>query len=459
MKKKLLFIACASSFCLPYSTAVMAEEKGGFLEDSKITFHARNVWLDHNEKNMHDNGARSGENREWGQAFIVTYESGFTQGTVGFGLDAVGIWGIKLDSDGHKRTAGQLLPLKRNGKSKDQAGSFGVSAKIKISKTIAQYGDTLRPSYPVLKANDGRLMPQIFRGGVITSKEITGLTVVAGKFENAKGRASTDMQPFAVGGSGKSATGKIAASNKFYFGGLDYSPIKDLSLAYYYGNLKDFYRQHYVGAKYNIAAGPGVLTPEVRYWYSTSDGKNGTAKGRGEGYTISTKAGSNHKGEVDNRAVNLMLSYSIMGNTILASFQDMSGRSAFPYVNQGNVGGGGHGSSTFLANDQLISNFANAGERSWMISHTFDFKEVGVPGLYMINRYIKGFNIQQWSGANKTTKEWERDFVLGYKFLDGSLKGLQVEYRNAVRRANGHYVTDRVDNRIYVNYIRTFDKF
>ncbi len=33
-----------------------------------------------------------------GSRLITTYEFGFTQGTIGFGVDAIGLLGIKLDS-------------------------------------------------------------------------------------------------------------------------------------------------------------------------------------------------------------------------------------------------------------------------------------------------------------------------------------------------------------------------
>ena len=34
---------------------------------------------------------------EWGQGFIGNFSSGFTQGTVGFGVDAFGLYALRLD--------------------------------------------------------------------------------------------------------------------------------------------------------------------------------------------------------------------------------------------------------------------------------------------------------------------------------------------------------------------------
>ncbi|MFP3500114.1 OprD family outer membrane porin, partial [Pseudomonas sp. SIMBA_059] len=53
---------------------------------------------------------------ETGLGFLGTYESGFTQGTVGFGVDAIGMLGLKLDS-GRGRAGTGLFPQGSDGRS------------------------------------------------------------------------------------------------------------------------------------------------------------------------------------------------------------------------------------------------------------------------------------------------------------------------------------------------------
>ena len=53
--------------------------------------------------------------------------------------------------------------------------------------------------------------------------------------------------------------GQQADSNAFYFAGGDYKLTKDLTAQYYYGNLDDFYTQHFLGLTHNLALGAGVL--------------------------------------------------------------------------------------------------------------------------------------------------------------------------------------------------------
>ena len=273
-----------STLALAVSLAALASEASaaGFIEDSKASIGLRNFYYDLNTKNTANN---NGEAREWGQGFIFNYASGFTQGTVGFGVDAIGLLGVKLDSGGRAgkagrdRTPGQLFPLDSNGSAVDDYSKAGVTAKLRVSKTEARIG-TLQPKLPVVTFNDGRLLPQTFEGGQITSSEIGGLTLTAGQLESTKTRSSTDDIALRIAG----ASGE-ADTNTFYFAGGDWKATKDLTLQYYYGNLEDFYKQHFLGLVHNWAIGPGSLKSDLRYFDSNSDGKNGSAAGRAQGYT------------------------------------------------------------------------------------------------------------------------------------------------------------------------------
>src|SRR5690349_16590500 len=87
-------IACAST------TAC-----AGFVDGSSASLTARNFYLDRDYKGTSPYSAA----REWAQGFILKANSGFTEGTVGFGLDLTGMLGLKLDSS-PDRTGTQLLP-------------------------------------------------------------------------------------------------------------------------------------------------------------------------------------------------------------------------------------------------------------------------------------------------------------------------------------------------------------
>ena len=95
-------------------------------------------------------------------------QSGFTEGTVGVGLDALGMLGVKLDSGGG-RAGTDLLPVQDDGGTPDEFSRLGLTAKAKIAETELRYGSHI-PEMPVVKASDSRTLPQVFEGGTATSR-------------------------------------------------------------------------------------------------------------------------------------------------------------------------------------------------------------------------------------------------------------------------------------------------
>jgi hypothetical protein len=440
----------------PLAAAVLlgliAQQAGaaGFVEDSKATLGLRNFYFDANNKNVD-----SASSQEWGQGFLFNYTSGFTQGTVGFGLDVVGLAGIKLDAGGdadkaasaQDRTPGALFPVDSDGNATDSYGKAGATAKVRVSKTEGRLG-TLQPKLPVVTFNDGRLLPQLFNGGQVTSNEIDGLTLIAGQLENTKTRSSTDDVGLRIAGTSV-VRGQQPDTNKFYYAGGDYKVTKDLTAQYYYGNLDDFYKQHFLGLIHNWAIGPGVLKSDLRYFDSSSDGKNSNAAGRADGYTSTgyygkTPAGAGiTKGEVDNRTWSGQFTYTLGAHAVSAGYQQVSGDSNFPFLNQGD------GSTAYLITDRQIGKFLSAGERTWLAEYGYDFTSVGVPGLKTVVTYLKGDNIDAATGDKK---EWERDFRIDYVLQDGALKGLGFTWRNASIRGNTTTQNDQDENRLIVSY-------
>ncbi|WP_134742806.1 OprD family outer membrane porin, partial [Pseudomonas viridiflava] len=83
---------------------------------------------------------------EWGQGFDLRFISGYTQGTVGFGIDSIVLLGARLDSGGCTNGAtstsygGTVFPSKSNGEAVDNFSSLGLTAKAKISQTELKLG-------------------------------------------------------------------------------------------------------------------------------------------------------------------------------------------------------------------------------------------------------------------------------------------------------------------------------
>ncbi|MBK5537825.1 OprD family porin [Pseudomonas sp. TH05] len=448
-----------STLALAVAVGVLAQQAGaaGFIEDSKATLGLRNFYINQDNR---DSAATVNKSEEWGQGFQLNFTSGYTQGTVGFGIDAIGLLGVKLDSGGGTNGAtarsgansgsygGIVFPSKSNGEAVDDFSSLGLTAKAKISQTELKLG-TLQPKLPVIVTNDGRLLPQTFQGGQITSNDIKDLTLVGGQIEKAKGRNSSNNENLSIAGAnGGSNFGNGKFSNKFYYGGGDYKITKDLTAQYYYGNLEDFYKQHFLGLTHNWAIGPGVLKSDLRYFNSRDDGANGHEAAY---YTSGNYSGvPSGKGKVDNNLYSGLFLYSVAGHTFGGGYQVSNGSSDFPFLNQGD------GASAYLTTDMQIAKFNRAGERTWQARYAYDFAKLGAPGLTAGVIYLRGDNIDtvaaNRSVAGSGRSEWERDLTVAYVIPEGPLKNLGLTWKNAMWRNDVPGQRDQDENRLIVSY-------
>ncbi len=437
MKKSTLASAIVAGLVtLPSVQSVTA---AGFIEDSKATLGLRTFGYDRNDLNTADNRS---EAREWGQGLILNYQSGYTEGTVGFGLDAIALAGLRLDGGGDgdlgdRRKPGQLLPLDRDGEAVHSYAKAGLTGKLRVSASELRLG-ALQPKLPVVTFNDGRLLPQLFEGGQFSSTDIQNLTFTAGQLEHTKTRSSTDSIGLRIGGGAATAD-----SNQFRYAGGDYRLTPALTLQYYYGELEDYYRQHFLGLLHSQPLAGGTLKTDLRFYDSGSDGANASATGRAAGYRSNGwwAAGDPQRGEVDNQTWSALLNYSHSGHAFDLGYQQVGDGSDFPFLNQGD------GSTAYLITDRQIGKFQNAGERTWLAGYAYDFGQLGVPGLKASLVYLSGDQIEATGGDNR---EWERDLRLDYTVQAGSLKGLNLSWRNASLRGNDS--TDQDENRLILSY-------
>ncbi|MGF7111608.1 hypothetical protein QF017_001093 [Pseudomonas laurylsulfatiphila] len=387
----------------------------GFIDDSKLKLQLRNVYFNENFRDEHGMSAKSAktaksERTEWAQGFLLDYQSGFTPGTIGFGVDALGLLGVKLDS-GRGRSGTGLLPVHDDGRAADEFASLGMTAKAQLAKTTVKYG-TLLPKTPVLIYNDARLLPQTYQGTQISSVDIENLTLTGGYLDRFKLRDSSDSMPIVPDGYGGDKSGD------FSYAGAEYKLGKSVRLSYFYGELENFYRQNFAGIQHDLPLGGGVLTSDLRYFNSVD---NGSAYG----------------GKIDNNMLSGQLSYAISGHTFGGGYQTLSGDAGLPFIS---------GATVYSFSNAGIGKFVEEDEKTWMLNYGYNFAAVGVPGLTFSTRYLSGND----GKSDTSVKEWERDAELAYVVQQGTFKGLGVRLRNYVYRSD--YSRGRDSNRIYFTY-------
>ncbi|KIY40707.1 porin [Pseudomonas sp. 10-1B] len=406
-----------------------------FLRDSKATLGLKNFYFNNDNR---DGTATPSKTEEWAQGFLLDFKSGYTDGTIGVGVDALGLMGVTLDSGKGRHVGSSMIPSGSDDSAVDEWSRLGLTGKVRVSKTELHLG-TLMPKLPILVSNDGRLLPQTFEGGQITSSEFKDLTLTGGRIEHATGRGSSDQ-------TGLSATGGTRESNAFDFAGGDWKISRDLTAQYYYAHLDDYYTQQFFGLLHTLTiADNQSLKTDLRYFRTDSSGKNGSGT---SGYRISGYTDGND-GEIDNRTWSAALIYSLGGHAFTAGYQSVSSGSGFTQLNQGGLPDKGAGGvSLYLYTDRLIQTFTRAGERTAFGQYAYDFAAVGLPGLKASVIYLSGDNIKTTTGG--TQKEWERDFSLDYTIQSGALKGVGFGWRNG--KSNSEASRNQDQNRLIVSY-------
>ncbi|WNW11896.1 OprD family porin [Pseudomonas sp. DTU_2021_1001937_2_SI_NGA_ILE_001] len=380
----------------------------GFTDDAKASLNLRNFYIN---RNMVDPSNPQSKAEEWTQSFILDARSGFTEGPIGFGVDVLGLWSVKLDGGGGTYGTG-LLPRHSDGRPADDFGRLGVAAKARISKTELKVGEWM-PVLPILRADDGRSLPQTLRGAQITSNEFDGLTLYGGQFRANSPRNDASMEDMTYG---------RGASDRFNFVGGEYKFNQNRTLVgLWNAELKDVYQQQYLQLSHTQPVGDWTFGANLGYFQGDDDG-------------------ARLAGKLDNKTYSGMFSAKIAGNTFFVGLQKVDG-DTWMRVN-GTSGG-------TLANDSYNSSFDNANERSWQLRHDLDFSVLGIPGLSLMNRYISGDNVH--TGAITDGKEWIRESELAYVIQSGTFKSLSLRWRNSsIRRDFSNNEFD--ENRLIINY-------
>jgi len=409
MKWSVIAMAVAAGTSQLAFASAQSESKG-FVDDASLDLLLRNTYWNR------DYADGVPDRNTWAQGFIATFESGFTQGVVGFGIDAYGLLGVKLDGG-----QGDMFPGERKDW-EDDLSEAGAAVKLRLSNSTVKYGNQF-VGLPVIASDDSRLLPEAFTGTLLTSSEIEGLELNAGRFT-----ADSPM------GSPARDDNRLKSLNVF---GGTYALNENLSASLYFSDVEDTYDKKYANINYVMPlAEDQSLTFDFNY-YKTDDidqrfvGRDGAAVD-------------------DNTIWSLSAKYAIGSNAFIIAHQRVSGDTGYLY-DQGDGGG-----AIWVANS-FLSDFNNKDERSWQASYELDFTGYGIPGLFWKTAYLRGDNIDAefYGGSGEAT---EREFFnqVSYTFQSGAAKDLTLRARNSILRTsndlNNDYLPDTNEWRLYAIY-------
>ncbi len=388
-----------------------------FFSDTKASLEARNMYMN---RDFRQSNAPQAKAEEWAQGFTARVESGFTEGTLGFGLDAIAETAIKLDSSRDRRGTGLLAYGAESLEPEDTYSELGLAAKVRLSKTVLKIG-TLQPQLPVAAYNDTRLLSSTYAGTLLNSQEIGGLTLNAGRLEKINLRDSSSNDEMNYNG---------VESAHLDLAGGSYALTPGLIASYYYAQMDNIYQQHYVGLVHSATLAEGVtFKTDLRYFDTGESGDHN--------FRSATRVDA---GRIDNRFFNGMLTLGVGAHKFGAGYQSLSGDGDFAFP----------GLDPYSINLVTVNTFTKAGTDAWQARYDYDFVALGVPGLTFMTRYVNGRNIEtaRVSGG----KEWERDTDLVYTFQSGTFKNLNIRLRNATFRSSAGLTSDIDENRIIIGY-------
>jgi hypothetical protein len=207
-----------------------------------------------------------------------------------------------------------------------------------------------------------------------------------------------------------------------------------LSATYFFGQLEDIYQQHYLGVTDVLPLGNGYsLKMDARYYHNKEDGDA-------------------LYGTIDNRTYGAMAMLRKGSHGFGIGYQRMLGESPFPLVND-------YAPQPFLIN-WSSSGFFKPNESSWQLRYDYDFAGMGLPGLRMSARYLRGTGIDRGDNALDTNVESERHLTFNYIVQSGPLKGVGFEWRNIELKTR--YGTGQAagvaynENRLFTTYTYQF---
>lgn len=419
LNKLSLGAGSAALLCLVGPALAGAQDTAtGFVAGSHLQMQNRYVFEQLDYRNGSSFRATNGERgktqaRESGYGLMLNYQSGYTQGLIGVGLDAHAYGGINL---GTEPDAARATPRYVAKDGLDLASSFGRAGgalKLRVSSTELKIGE-MRTKNPIFHSSDTRLLPETNRGWQITSADIPTLALQAGRFTAWADRNSRKN------GGDLLANYSGANADAFSFaGGAWTTPVKNWSLSSYMGQYEDHWNTWYLGSFYQHELAPRQSLAFNFNLYRNRD------------------TGAARAGQVNNTTFSLMTSYATGVHKFGLGYQKVNGDTPFDYVNRGSI---------WLENAMQLSDFNGANEASWQVKYDIDLATLVTPGLSAGVAYTRGSGVDYsrltsvyrnylgYSGSQG--KHWERDMLLRYTVQQGAAKGLALQLRYGVHRVN-----------------------
>lgn len=400
MRRQKLWIAMLAATATLGTSATYAD----FIDDSNVQLKFKNFYLDRQIEQPDQ--TKTQDFGSWTQGITLDAKSGYADiGPVKVGVDVLVQHAVRLSGD--RGDDDYILPFS-NGKQARDFGKVGATLKAKVSQTELRVGEIL-PVTPVVHFDPSRQLLTTYNGVWLESKDLDKTKITLGYLDSINARYENQAQDFKLWPNPLNTERnqvKSGDSDGMYVAGIDYQATPELGLSYFYGDVTHIYRQNYLGVAYNKTLDEqNKVVAHVRYFDNR-------------------ESGDALYGDIDSQALSLKGAWTHGNHTVDVGYQQMFGEhgekaSFFPTL-------AGWVPQPYLANWSVAS-FIRKDEKSWSLGYTYNFADVGVPGLTATVRHYDGWNIDNGAG-NKRGKEDENNLIVNYVVPEGKFKGLGLQY-------------------------------
>ena len=421
-------------------------EATGFVEGQSITGSTRNWYANEQLKRggvfryKKDGALQTTDRRiNWVQGTILKYNSGFTEGTVGFSTEVAAYNAIALERDrkdlasadggvpfDRDRPGNNRTLTKEGGDAQGQWSKLGLAnVKARFSNTTLTAG-RMNFSSPQVDVIGNRALPSSFEGVAIHSEELENLSFDLATFDRNSPRTEESQRKFRA-----EYADHLVEIDHVYTGGITYQPFASLTTSLWGTQAEDMWNQYYFGASHVLGDSSVLsLTTGLNYYKTVDEGKAVL-------------------GEIDNDTYSLSLGLTHQAHSLTFSYQEVNGNEYFDYLHETN--------GIYLANS-LLSDFNGPNEKSFQVAYGLNMAEYGVPGLKFNIYSARGWGIDgthytgdggragfAYNGIQAQDGEKHQEYGVGaaYAIQSGALKattirGTYVTHRASANQADGN---------------------
>ena len=233
----------------------------GFVEDSELQFLARTYYFNRDYRDSPNNAGRNrfkprsernGYREETTQGLRLQFASGYTPGSLGFGLDAHAMLGLQLDSGGGRTGTGNL-PVGADGHPDHRYGKVGGALRLRHGETRLKYGQTTT-SAPVFAASSNRTLSGMAYGLLLEDRSFDGLLLEGGRFTAASGPGESKVRGDISTVYGRLGAYPVRLDAVGFLGG-QWQATERLQLSLYASRFDDIWQQAYFGASHRQPLG------------------------------------------------------------------------------------------------------------------------------------------------------------------------------------------------------------